>query len=123
MGFLQKTIRLCKKLTDKPLLIYLDSGNDSNDNVAVMINQGCYFIIKKNLRRESKNGWLEMHKQYCHNVMRPKDGKVTYVDNDWKTDSRKQFSQKFTLRSEYEITERTIFKYGQILLVLDKGEG
>ena len=35
--FLQETIKLCHKLTDKPLLIRLDSGNDSIDNVAVLM--------------------------------------------------------------------------------------
>jgi hypothetical protein len=117
--FLQETIRLCKELTDKPLLIRLDSGNDSIDNIAVLINEGCYFIIKRNLRRESKDGWFEMAKQYCQNITRPRDGKTIYVGSDWKTVSSKQFNQEFTLRAGYEITERTIDKYGQILLYPD----
>lgn len=117
--FLLETIRLCKKLTDKPLLIRLDSGNDSIDNVAVLIDQGCYFIIKRNLRRESKDGWFEMAKQYCQNVTSPRDGKTVYVGSDWKTVSSKQFQKGFTLRAGYEITERTIDKYGQLLLYPD----
>ena len=117
--FLQETIRLCKELTDKPLLIRLDSGNDSIDNIAVLINEGCYFIIKRNLRRESKDGWFEMAKQYCQNITRPRDGKTIYVGSDWKTVGSKQFNQEFTLRAGYEITERTIDKYGQILLYPD----
>lgn len=119
VAFLQETIRLCKKLTDKPLLIRLDSGNDSIDNVAVLIDQGCYFIIKRNLRRESKDGWFDMAKQYCQNVTIPRDGKTVYVGSDWKTVSSKQFHKEFTLRMGYEITERTIDKYGQILLMPD----
>lgn len=39
--FLQETIKLAKQLTDKPLLIRLDSGNDSIDNVAVLVDEGC----------------------------------------------------------------------------------
>ena len=119
VAFLQETIRLCKKLTDKPLLIRLDSGNDSIDNVAVLINQGCYFIIKRNLRRESKDGWFEMAKQYSQQVTSPRDGKRVYIGSDWKTVSSKQFHQEFTLRAGYEITERTIDKYGQILMMPD----
>jgi hypothetical protein len=119
VAFLQETIRLCKKLTDKPLLIRLDSGNDSIDNVAVLINQGCYFIIKRNLRRESKDGWFEMAKQYSQQVTSPRDGKRVYIGSDWKTVSSKQFYQEFTLRAGYEITERTIDKYGQILMMPD----
>ena len=91
--FLQETITLCHKLTDKPLLIRLDSGNDSIDNVAVLMDAGCFFIIKRNLRRESTD--------------------------DWKTVTSKQFNTEYTLRAGYEITERTIDKYGQFNLVPD----
>ena len=119
VAFLQETIRLCKKLTDQPLLIRLDSGNDCIDNVAVLIDQGCYFIIKRNLRRESKGGWFEMAKQYCQNVTSPRNGKTVYVGSDWKTVRSKQFDKEFTLRAGYEITERTIDKYGQILMIPD----
>lgn len=115
--FLQETIRLCKRLTDKPLLIRLDSGNDSIDNVAVLIEEGCFFIIKRNLRRESKDGWFDMAKQYCKNVTTPREGKKVYIGSDWKTVSSKQFSRDFTLRAGYEITERTVDKTGQILLI------
>ena len=57
-------ISLCKKLTDKPLLVRLDSGNDSIDNVAVLIDTGCSFIIKRNLRKENKEEWFQMAKTY-----------------------------------------------------------
>ena len=117
--FLQETIKLCHKLTDKPLLIRLDSGNDSIDNVAVLMDTGCFFIIKRNLRRESTDDWFEMAKQYCRNVTSPRDGKTVYIGSDWKTVTSKQFNKEFTLRTGYEITERTIDKYGQFNLVPD----
>ena len=117
--FLQETIKLCHKLTDKPLLIRLDSGNDSIDNVAVLMDTGCFFIIKRNLRRESTDDWFEMAKQYFQNVNSPRDGKTVYIGSDWKTITSKQFNKEFTLRTGYEITERTIDKYGQFNLVPD----
>ena len=117
--FLQETIKLCHKLTDKPLLIRLDSGNDSVDNVAVLMDTGCFFIIKRNLRRESTDDWFEMAKQYFQNVNSPRDGKTVYIGSDWKTVTSKQFNKEFTLRTGYEITERTIDKYGQFNLVPD----
>ena len=117
--FLQETIKLCHKLTDKPLLIRLDSGNDSIDNVAVLMDTGCFFIIKRNLRRESTDDWFEMAKQYCQNINSPRDGKTVYIGSDWKTVTNKQFNKEFTLRTGYEITERTIDKYGQFNLVPD----
>ena len=46
--FLQETINLCHKLTDKPLLIRLDSGNDSIDNASICImpmgNVGSFIV-------------------------------------------------------------------------------
>ena len=117
--FLLETIKLCHKMTDKPLLIFLDSGNDSIDNVAVLMDTGCFFIIKRNLRRESTDDWFEMAKQYCQNVNSPRDGKTVYIGSDWKTVTSKQFNKEFTLRTGYEITERTIDKYGQFNLVPD----
>lgn len=117
--FLKETVRLCKKLTDKPLLVRLDSGNDSIDNAAVLIDEGCYFIIKRNLRRESKDGWFEMAKQYCQDITTPREGKTVYTGSGWKQVSSKQFKKEFTLRAGYEITERTVDKYGQMLLVPD----
>lgn len=117
--FLQETIKLCHKLTDKPLLIRLDSGNDSIDNVAVLMDTGCFFIIKRNLRRESTDDWFEMAKQYFQNVNSPRDGKTVYIGSDWKTVTSKQFNKEFTLRTGYEITERTIDKQGQFNLVPD----
>lgn len=117
--FLQETIELCKKLTDQPLLIRLDSGNDSIDNVAVLMDSGCYFIIKRNLRRESKEDWFDMAKQFCKNIETPRDGKTVYKGSDWKTVTSKQFDREFTLRAGYEITERTIDKNGQLYLIPD----
>ena len=112
--FLQETIELCKKLTDQPLLIRLDSGNDS-----VLMDSGCYFIIKRNLRRESKEDWFDMAKQFCKNIENPRDGKTVYKGSDWKTVTSKQFDKEFTLRAGYEITERTIDKNGQFYLIPD----
>lgn len=117
--FLQETIKLCKTLTDKPLLIRLDSGNDSGDNVAVLLEEGCYFIIKRNLRRESKDEWLKMAKDCCKNVTTPREGKTVYIGSDWIETKSKVFKKQFTLRAGYEIIERTIDKTGQYLLIPD----
>ena len=117
--FLLETINLCKKLTDKPLLVRLDSGNDSIDNVAVLIENGYYFIIKRNLRKESKDEWFQMAKTYYKDITTPREGKTVYVGSDWKEVTSKRFEKDFTLRAGYEITERTIDKKGQFLLSAD----
>ena len=117
--FLLETINLCKKLTDKPLLVRLDSGNDSIDNVAVLIENGCYFIIKRNLRKESSEELFQMAKTYCKDITIPREVKTVYIGGDWKEVANKRFEKDFTLHAGYEITERTIDKKGQFLLPAD----
>ena len=117
--FLLETISLCKKLTDKPLLVRLDSCNDSIDNVAVLTDTGCSFIIKRNLRKESRDEWFQMAKLYNKDITTPREGKTVYVGSDLKEVTSKQFEKDFTLRAGYEITERTIDKKGHFLLPAD----
>lgn len=89
------------------------------NSIPVLIEEGCYFIIKRNLRRESKDGWYEMAKEHCQNVTSPTNGKTVYKGSDWKPVTSKQFKKDFTLRAGYEITERTIDKHGQYFLIPD----
>ena len=49
--FLKETIGLCKQITDEKLLFRLDSGNDAFENMGILLEAGCYFNIKHNLRR------------------------------------------------------------------------
>ena len=114
-----ETINLCKKLTDKSLLVRLDSGNDSLDNVAVLIENGCYFIIKRNLQKESSEELFQMVKTYWKDITIPREVKTVYIGGDWKEVANKRFEKDFTLRAGYEITERTIDKKGQFLLPAD----
>jgi len=60
-AFLEQTLIYARKITDAPLLVRLDSGNDSHDNY-VMLNkfQDVYFIVKRNLRKESPYAWLNL---------------------------------------------------------------
>lgn len=74
--FLKETIVLCCELTDEPLLICLDSGKDSADNIGILPDAGCYFINKRNLRRERKDNWFEMAKAHSKNITNPRDGKT-----------------------------------------------
>ena len=100
-----------------PMMAYIGTEGYAINFELVLIDAGCYFIIKRNLRRESKDGWFDMAKQYCKNITTPRDGKTVYVGSDWKVVCSKQFEKEFTLRAGYEITERTVDKYGQILLI------
>ena len=71
--FLDETINICRQLTDEPLLFRLDSGNDSAENIGILLERGCYFIIKRNLRKESKGDWLQMAKDNSKDITHPRE--------------------------------------------------
>lgn len=125
--FLRETIDLCRQLTDKPLLIRLDSGNDASENIGIFMEESykynnVSFIIKRNPRQESKEEWLASVKDCCENIQQPRDGKTTYIGQTFRdvTYTLPDGSDKTVgIRTIYEITERTIDKYGQFFIVPD----
>ena len=121
--FLKETLRLSHKMTANQLLIRMDSGNDARQNLGILIDDGSWFIVKRNLRRsEPKDGWLEKVKECCKDIRTPRDGKVAYIGSSWKdveyvTDDGEV--KTICMRIVYEVIERTVDKYGQILLAPD----
>jgi len=111
---------LCHQLTDAPLLVRLDSGNDAAKNLGILIDDGSRFIVKRNLRRgESKDDWIMLAKECCQDIRHPRDGKDVYVGSSWKdvTYSDDEGNAKtMCMRIGYEIIERSIDKHGQYLL-------
>lgn len=129
--FLRETIELCCQLTDKPLLIRLDFGNDASENIGIFM-EGSYkynnvsFIIKRNLRKESKEEWLASVKDCCKNIQKPRDGKTVYTGQTFRDVSYTlpdKTEKTVGIRTIYEITERTIDKHGQYFIVPDVGLG
>lgn len=115
--FLKETLTLTRQLTDAPLLVRLDAGNDAVDNLSILIEAEVDFIIKRNLRKESKDIWLKRARLLgVATEIRP--GKLVYrgdvslrktlVLNGEETDR--------WVRCVFEITERTITAKGQLLL-------
>ena len=62
-AFLNASLDYVRKITDKPILMRLDSGNDSKDNFPDESRKNVEFIIKRNLRRESPQAWVELAKR------------------------------------------------------------
>lgn len=81
---LRETIRLWREITNEPLLVRLVSGNDVAENIGILMESGCYFIIKHSLRRESKEEWLSMAETCSRDEKTPWDGKTIYIGSDWK---------------------------------------
>ena len=120
--FLRETLKLAHRMTNQQLLIRLDSGNDAQENMGILLEDGSWFIIKRNLRKESKEAWLNEVKSCCKDIREPRDGKTVYVGSSWRDieyidKGGKPRTQ--CMRMVYEITERTIDKYGQVLMLPD----
>ena len=122
-AFLRQTLALARQLTAKPLLVRMDSGNDSGENLGILIEDGSWFVIKRNLRAaEKKEKWLEKVQDCCKDVRNPRDGKTVYVGSSWKDVLYKTSSKEektICMRIVYEVIERTIDKHGQFLFPAD----
>jgi len=114
--FLNKTIGYAKHLTSTPILVRMDSGNDSADNIRVCLAEKTKadFIIKRNMRKESTEIWLDIAQKNGPGCLE-REGKTVYMGSVmWKP---KGFDTP--VRLVYKVTERTILANGQILLIPD----
>jgi len=113
--FLQSTLAYAKKVTKSPLLVRKDSGNDCNDNMRVCYDNASDFIIKRNLRRESPHAWLDIAKAGAAKTETPREGKTVYTGSmDWYV-----MKLNCEVRIVYQVTEHSITKEWQILLLLE----
>lgn len=119
-AFLRETLSLARQLSAAPLLARLDSGNDATDNLEILIEAKVEFIIKRNLRKESKEIWLKRAK-LCGQATEPRPGKIVYRGDVSLRKSLVLNGEKTErwVRCVFEITERTIDAQGQHLLVPD----
>lgn len=101
--FLQETISIAKQMTDKPLLVRMDSGNDSIENYVVMHWDDSHikFLVKHNFRRENRDEIAAELRKCCKNISRPRDGKTVYIGSTWRTVHTKEKSD-ITIRMVYE---------------------
>lgn len=110
-AFLRETIRYAKMVTDKGILVRLDSGNDALDNIAVCIEEGVDWLIKRNLRKEKLTDWLQIA-QEKGTQSSPREGKKV-----WHGDTYREVEGfEKPLRIVFEVVERTI-KKGQTLII------
>jgi hypothetical protein len=101
-----------ERITRSKLLVRLDSGNDAIENIKVCRKHKADWIIKRNLRKESLEDWLE-EAQAHGNWEFPREGKEVYTGETWRERDGKLY------RVVFEVTRRTIAADGQKLLVPD----
>ncbi len=108
--FLLETFRLARTITDKPLVVRLDSGNDDAENVRICRKEKIDYIIKRNIRKESVDEWL-LDAQAFGKWHTPREGKRVYIG-----DTVREL-QGIAERIVFEVVERTITAEGQVLLM------
>ena len=117
--FFEQTTRFVRKLTDAPLLFRLDSGHDAVDNVKLFSNSGVDYIIKRNLRKETPEQWLEIAKSTPGVlILEPREGKTVYIGSTYGVDfEQEQLDGCKSERIVFMVTVRQYKKDGQMLLV------
>jgi hypothetical protein len=108
--FLDRAIALARRVTDAKLLVRMDAGNDDEENLRRLRKNKADWIIKRNLRSESPEDWLE-EAQALGAWQEPREGKQIYTGYTWRErDGRAQ-------RVVFQVVQRTIAADGQRLLV------
>ena len=122
-AFLAETLNLSREMTDRQILIRMDSGNDAKENLGILLENGTWFIVKRNMRRsETKEGWLSQVQRCCKDIHNPREGKTVYIGSSWKDveyTTKNGESKTICMRIVYEIIERSMDKHGQILMESD----
>lgn len=107
--FLRQTIGYARTVTEADLLLRIDSGFDSRDNIAVCDASGVAYVIKRNLRRESEEVWLQWAKEHgTETEERP--GKRRWV-------AALEREERGPARMVVEAIERSVLANGQRLLI------
>lgn len=116
-AFLKRVLGKARQLTTKKLLVRLDSAHDAIENrVLLRKAKDVSYIIKWNPRNEDTS---ELYKKAFTKgeVIEPRPGKKVATIT---VNKRQQFEDEtFTFTKVVRITERSIDKHGQVLLVPD----
>ena len=113
--FISQSLDHGRAMVEEPLLVVADSGFDSQELIADLDQaDNTDFVIKHNLRRESKEAWLETAKAHCQEKLGLKENKTTYRGSI----QREIAGMDSPIRLVFEVTETTS-KKGQMLLTPD----
>lgn len=110
--FLRQTLRNARLMSQATFLVRLDSGNDSLDNIKVCRQEKAHYIIKRNLRLETPEEWLEIARE-CGRMEEPRPGKQVWLGERYV----ERPGIKEPLRIVFCVTLRTMEADGQTLLL------
>jgi hypothetical protein len=117
--YIKRTLELARMVTNKKLLARFDSGNDSIENVLVIDKfENAYYLIKRNLRKESPDKYIELAKNESAIREHVRDGKIVYYSENKVTlkSKPKDELKSVEVRQVVRLTERTVDKDKQPLL-------
>ncbi len=114
---LERVIPYAKRLTDRPILVRLDSGHDALDTrIWLSDDEQIDYILKWNPRKQNKEEWVALAD--AQNAWAtPREGKRVAVFSIEETQQRDGKTYRF--RRVMQITERTSTASGQLLLLPD----
>jgi len=116
--FLERNITIIEKLQlSHPVLYRLDGGNDSIGTILPLIEKGWFFLIKRNLRKERVDYWLDIA-ETLGKPEYPRKGKTVYTGTLTKTHPKAEPGMP-DLDIVFQVTVRTIEKKGVQNLVPD----
>ena len=111
-AFLRRALRYARLMSDATFLVRMDSGNDSVGNIKVCREEKSHYIIKRNLRRETPEEWLEIARD-CGEMEEPRLGKQVWTGERYV--ERPEIEEP--LRMVFCVTLRTMEADGQALLI------
>ena len=116
--FLEENFRLLAEHDlEHKVLVRLDSGFDSADTIQVLRDSGHSFLVKRNLRGEDKVKWLSLAKAHGDPEETPRKGKEVYYGTAEHCIPGGESSSQEPLTCVYKVTERSIDRDGQALLI------
>jgi hypothetical protein len=111
-AFLRRTLRYARLMSDATFLVRMDAGNDSVGNIKACREENAHYIIKRNLRRETPEEWLEIAMERGE-LEEPRPGKQVWMGERYV--ERPGIEEP--LRMVFRVTLRTIEADGQALLL------
>lgn len=112
--FLRQCLDTAEAVIRKPLLVRMDSGNDSVENLRIMHDRAAY-VVKRNLRSESPDKWLETAKEHG-TENNPRPGKTVWTGSIWTTFIDDD-SMQTPVRQVFRVVERSVLADGTALLL------
>lgn len=117
VDFINRVIAGAKDMTEQPLLVRADAGNDALETLVALENaEKTYYIVKWNPRKSDIVAWRD--KVFAEGLVKtPRKGKR--VGTVVVEESRKIKETTYTFKRIVRVIERTIDKNGQFLLAPD----